>query len=107
MVERVRTGGAHVRMHSCGDVSAILPDLVEIGSNVLDAVEPQAPGIHFLAKVFGGIFCFNEGVDAQGLLILAGTTGVKRAVGELVNLFGSFSGSIIGGTVIRSCRGYR
>ena len=34
--------GAHVWMHLCGDITAILPDLIDIGLNVLNPVQPQA-----------------------------------------------------------------
>ena len=42
MFERVRSGGAHAWVHLSGNVTAILPDLVEVGLNVLNPVQPQA-----------------------------------------------------------------
>ena len=62
MFERVRSGGAHVWMHLCGDVTAILPDLIEIGLNVLNPVQPQAMDVRQLSREFGGKVCFNGGV---------------------------------------------
>jgi uroporphyrinogen decarboxylase len=98
MFDRVRSGGAHVWMHSCGDVLPILPDLIDIGLNVLNPVQPQAMDIHVLAREFGGKVCFNGGVDVQGTLIQSAPAGVKREVSELVELFGSYDGGYIGGT---------
>ena len=98
MFERVRSGGAHVWMHLCGNVKAILPDLVDIGLNVLNPVQPQAMNVKELSREFGGKLCFNGGVDVQGTLIHGSTEDVKREVHQLVDLFGRFNGGYIGGT---------
>jgi len=98
LFERVRSGGAHVWMHLCGDITAILPDLINIGLNVLNPVQPQAMDVRYLAREFGGKVCFNGGVDVQGTLVRGTPPDVKREVHELVALFGKFSGGYIGGT---------
>jgi len=98
MFERVRSGGAHVWMHLCGDVTAILPDLVDIGLNVLNPVQPQAMDVRELSREFGGRLCFDGGVDVQGTLIRGSTDDVRREVDELVYLFGRFAGGYIGDT---------
>ena len=98
MFERVRSDGAHVWMHLCGNITAILPDLIEIGLNVLNPVQPQAMDVKRLSSEFGGKVCFNGGVDVQGTLIHGTPADVKRKVHELVDLFGRFNGGYIGGT---------
>lgn len=98
MFDRVRAGGAHVWMHLCGNITAILPDLIELGLNVLNPVQPQAMDIHFLAKEFGGKICFNGGVDVQGTMVHGSPEDVKREVHQLVDSFGRFNGGYIGGT---------
>ncbi|MFZ4396819.1 MAG: uroporphyrinogen decarboxylase family protein, partial [Kiritimatiellia bacterium] len=98
MFERVRSGGAHVWMHLCGNITAILPDLIEIGLNVLNPVQPQAMDVRQLSREFGGKVCFNGGLDVQGTLVRGTREDVKREVHELVDLFGKFNGGYIGGT---------
>lgn len=98
MFERVHAGGAHVWMHLCGDITAILPDLIDIGLNVLNPVQPQAMDVRRLSREFGGKVCFNGGVDVQGTMIRGTPNDVKREVRELVELFGRFDGGYIGGT---------
>lgn len=98
MFERVRSGRAHVWMHLCGDITAILPDLIEIGLNVLNPIQPQAMDVRRLSREFGGKVCFNGGVDVQGTLIRGTPDDVRREVLELVDLFGRFNGGYIGGT---------
>jgi len=98
MFDRVRSGGAHVWMHLCGNITAILPDLIDIGLNVLNPVQPQAMDVRQLSREFGGRVCFNGGVDVQGTLVRGTPEDVKREVHELVSLFGKFNGGYIGGT---------
>lgn len=97
MFERVRAGGTHVWMHLCGHILPILLDLIDIGLNVLNPVQPQAMDIHTLSKKFGGKVCFNGGIDVQGTLIHSTPAGVRRSVHELVELLGSYEGGYIGG----------
>ena len=98
MFERVHSDGAHVWMHLCGDISAILPDLVEIGLDVLNPVQPQAMNVHRLARDFGGKVCFNGGVDVQGTLVHGTPEEVKREVCDLLTLFGKYNGGYIADT---------
>lgn len=98
MFDRVHAGGAHVWMHLCGNITAILPDLVEIGVNVLNPVQPQAMNLDELARDFGGRLCFNGGIDVQGTLIRGSPADVRREVHRLVDLFGRFDGGYIGAT---------
>jgi len=98
MFNRVRSGGAHVWMHLCGNITAILPDLIDIGLNVLNPIQPQAMNIRQLSKEYGGKICFFGGVDVQDTLINGTPEKVKREVHALVELFGRFNGGYIGGT---------
>ena len=98
MFDRVHAGGAHVWMHLCGNITAILPDLIDIGLNVLNPVQPQAMDVKALSREFGGKICFNGGVDVQGTLVRGTPDDVKLEVHDLVSLFGKFNGGYIGGT---------
>lgn len=95
LFERVKSGGAHVWMHLCGDIRAILPDLIELGLDVLNPVQPRAMDVHELSRDFGGKVCFCGGADVQGVLIDGPTERIRAHVDELVSLFGSFKGGYI------------
>ncbi|MCU0645706.1 MAG: hypothetical protein MUC94_15790, partial [bacterium] len=77
---------------------AILPDLIDIGLNVLNPVQPQAMDVKLLSKEFGGKVCFYGGVDVQGTMIHGSPQNVKDEVHQLIDLFGKFNGGYIGGT---------
>ncbi|MBD3385160.1 hypothetical protein GF407_09550 [candidate division KSB1 bacterium] len=98
LFDRVHAGGAHVWMHLCGNIMSILPDLIDIGLDVLNPVQPQAMDIKELGKHFSGKLCFNGGVDVQGTMISSTPDEVKTEVDELIETFGAHNGGYIGGT---------
>ncbi|HUV07661.1 MAG TPA: uroporphyrinogen decarboxylase family protein [Spirochaetia bacterium] len=97
MFRKARDGGAHVWMHLCGNISEILPDLVDLGLNVLNPVQPQALDVYALSRDFGGRICFNGGIDVQATMVRGKPEDVKKEVHTMVHLFGRFDGGYIGG----------
>ena len=95
MFSRIHRAGKHVWMHLCGNITAILPDLIEIGLNVLNPVQPQAMDVNYLAKEFGGKVCFNGGIDVQGTMIKGSPNDVKNEVMHLIKIFGCYNGGYI------------
>lgn len=98
MFAAVRKGGAHVWMHLCGNIMTIIPDLIEIGLNVLNPVQPQAMNVQALATSFGGQVCFYGGADVQGTLPHGTPADVDREVRWLIDTLGRFRGGYIGST---------
>lgn len=44
--DAVHASGKIVMSHSCGSVAAIIPDVIEIGMDVLESVQPEAAGMN-------------------------------------------------------------
>jgi uroporphyrinogen decarboxylase len=62
---------AKVFFHSCGSVRAVIPDLIEIGCDILNPVQVSAPGMDSaeLKREFGKDLVFwGGGVDTQRVL---------------------------------------
>ena len=78
--------GLWVAYHCCGALRPIIPDLVEIGLDVLNPVQAGCPGMDplELKREFGDRLAFMGGVDTQGLLPFAGPAEVRRAVERLI-----------------------
>ncbi len=71
--------GKYVLMHSDGYIVPILPDLIEIGVNAINAQLFCMP-IEDVARQFAGRICFWGEIDRQRLL----TSGTPREVREAV-----------------------
>lgn len=73
---------AKVFQHTCGAVYDLIEDLIDIGVDILNPVQPKAAGMdsYRLKRDFGNRLVFHGGVDVQEVL----PTGTKADVEEEV-----------------------
>lgn len=73
---------AKLMMHSCGGISAIVGDLVEIGVDILNPVQVSAAGMDpaRLKAEFGDRLCFCGGIDTQHVLPHGSAEDVEEEV---------------------------
>lgn len=84
-------------IHSCGSVSALIPDFIEAGFDILNPVQTSAadmdPGE--LKRRFGEQITFwGGGVDTQHTLPFGSPEDVRREVEERIRIFGSGGGFV-------------
>ncbi len=90
----VKGHGGFVFQHSCGHIEEIVPDLIEIGLDVLDPCQPAANDVFRLKRLYGDRLCFMGGLDTQGYLSFGDPQTVKRRVREFVSVMGAGGGYI-------------
>jgi uroporphyrinogen decarboxylase len=90
-----RTKGLDVWMHSCGRVTEIIEDWIEVGVNVCLFDQPELHGIDLLAKRFGGRISFCSPVDIQRTLQTRDPKRIDAAAREYVAKLGAFGGGFI------------
>ncbi|HHW48197.1 MAG TPA: hypothetical protein GXX14_06225 [Clostridiaceae bacterium] len=68
--------------HCCGSPIEILPDLIEIGVDILSPIQTSAKGMDpkKLKKEYGKDLCFHGGIDTQQLLPFGTEEQVRDAV---------------------------
>ena len=78
--------GVYVAFHSCGAIRPIIPDLIEIGVDVLNPIQCNCPGMNplELKKEFGKDLAFMGGVDTQGVLPNGTADQVRKATAQLL-----------------------
>ena len=56
--------------HCCGSIVEIMPDLIEIGLDVLESVQPEATGMnpYALKRRFGADLTFWGGLGSQSTI---------------------------------------
>jgi len=74
-----REAGLPVLLHSDGDIWPILPDLVEIGLNCLNPVQPEVLEPRRLRREFGGELSFYGGISTQEVLPRVSPDEVRAA----------------------------
>jgi uroporphyrinogen decarboxylase len=93
--------GMHVFFHSCGYVWDIIPDLIEIGVDVLNLEQPNIfaadgmSGVDRMASIFGGKVCFCTNPDGQRVLAYASPSEVTQEVKHVISAFSKFGGGLI------------
>ena len=68
--ETVHKKGKYVISHSCGSVADIIPDIIEIGLDVLESVQPEAQGMnpYELKKKWGDKITFCGCLGSQNTI---------------------------------------
>jgi uroporphyrinogen-III decarboxylase len=64
----VKARGKLVFQHSCGRIESIIDDIIELGVDVLDPLQPAANDMFKLKKDYGSKICFMGGLDTQSWL---------------------------------------
>jgi uroporphyrinogen decarboxylase len=92
--------GCKVRYHSCGSVYAILPDLIEIGVDILTPVQAKATDMDpfLLKEKFGDRLCFHGGIDIQEFLPNASCEEVRRHTRRMIDVVGRNGGYLLAGS---------
>jgi uroporphyrinogen decarboxylase len=85
-----------VAYHSCGMIYPIIPDLIEIGLDVLNPVQPRAMDPEKLKKEHGDKLCFWGSIDEQYTLPFGTLAEVKEEVITRLKTLGKNGGLIIG-----------
>jgi len=90
-----RNAGLPMIHHSCGSIMEIVPDLIEIGINVLNPVQPKALDLEKLAADYGDKISFFGGICNQELLPLGTPDEIDLNVKEITALLGKHKRYII------------
>ncbi len=70
-IKRIAPRKVYMGLHSCGSIRALIPDLIEIGVDILNPIQVNAKGMNTkeLKKDFGKEITFwGGGVDTQSIL---------------------------------------
>jgi uroporphyrinogen decarboxylase len=95
IIDMVHSYGVKVFHHDDGACRQLLPELIDMGIDVLNPIQWRCRGMdrEGLARDFGGRLVFHGGVDNQQTLPFGTPEDVRREVQENVRIF-------------RKCRGY-
>lgn len=89
LVEQAQSYGFKVIHHSCGSIREIIPELIEIGCDVIHPIQALAAGMepNGLQRDFAADVSFCGGIDVQDLLVNGSLQEVRAKVRELRELF--------------------
>ena len=91
-----KEAGLIVFHHSCGNIMEIVPDLVEIGVDVLDSVQPNTNDRAKLKELYGDRLSFMGGMDTHYALSQGTAEEIEEEVKRCLRYLGAGGGYIIG-----------
>lgn len=87
-----------IAYHSDGNILAIIPELIEVGVDVLNPIQPRCMDPERLKREFGDRLSFWGGIDIQHTLPFGSVESVRAEVQSRLEKVGKGGGFIIGPT---------
>jgi uroporphyrinogen decarboxylase len=87
---------AKILHHTCGSVFPLVPDLIDVGVDILNPIQTSAQGMNpaALKRKFGEQLVFHGGIDVQHILPFATPERVREEVKRIVATLGQGGGYI-------------
>jgi uroporphyrinogen decarboxylase len=98
LIDCIHGLGGRVLFHSCGNIRPFIPDLITLGVDVLDPIQPTGPEMQpeSLQAAFGGQLSFHGGLDMQRLLPAGRPEDVAAEARRYCETLGQGGGYILG-----------
>ena len=86
--------GAHIWMHSDGEITSIIPDVIEVG---IDCVNPQfsCTDLNALRELTWGRITVMTDIDQQGVLSSGTPEEVREEIRRVIGILGHPEGGLI------------
>ncbi len=97
MADMAHDAGLYVFLHCDGGIRPLLPDLIELGVDILNPVQPHATGMEpaGLKRDFGDRLTFHGGIDTQQTLPFGTPAQVADEVRQRIEVLGRGGGYIL------------
>jgi len=95
LIEEAHSYGMKFWLHTCGNVTSIMEDLIEIGLDIIHPIQPFAMDAKATVEAFGGRISFMPGIDVQHLLPHCTPEEVVEGTKEVIDTFRGPKGGMI------------
>jgi len=86
--------GVRTMYHTCGNVTALIPDFIDCGLDVLQSLQPAAMDLAALKREYGRHLCFQGGIDIQSTMPQGTPAEVRAEVRTRAETLGPGGGYI-------------
>ncbi len=95
LYDAVHDAGLPVSIHSCGDITEIIPDLIDIGVNMISPLQAEALDFEFLKKEYGKHLSFWGGISTQKTLPNGTPREVREEIRDRLKIMSKNGGYIL------------
>jgi len=88
VIEAVRGEAPHVKffLHNCGKIDAIIPDVIDVGFDVLHPVQPECMDFESVYRQYGRDIVVTATISAQRVFPFGSPEDVRREVRRLAGI---------------------
>lgn len=87
--------GMHFWLHSCGNIEPFIPELIEIGLDVLHPIQKYTMSEQEIARKYGDQICFWAGFDVQQIIPYGTPEQVRQEVRFMLDTYARPDGRLI------------
>lgn len=98
MFEKIKRKGKYIVLHSCGDIEEFFPDLIEMGVDVYNTVQPEIYDLKKMKKEYGKDLTFYGGISTQQFLPYASAEETVEKTKEILDIMYHDGGYILSPT---------
>ncbi len=95
MIDTAHSRGLDVWLHSCGNITDIIPDWIDIGLDVIAHLQATALDLPALAAAYRGQITFFGGIGVQHNLVQGDRDSIRDEIRILMECFHAFEGRYI------------
>ena len=95
LYERIQSAGKIVYLHTCGHVVPIVGELIDIGVDMLQPIQPETMDIFSLKAKYGRHLCFAGGISTQHTLPYGTPDQVRAETTRCLEVMGKGGGYIV------------
>lgn len=92
--ELLKSAGKDIWIHSCGNIELILPDLIDMGADVLNPLQPETMDIYRIKQKYGDKLAFWGGISTQRTLPYGTPDEVREEVRQVISALSKGGGYI-------------
>ena len=96
--ERIKTSGKTICLHSCGDLRGIFPEIIDMGVDVYNTLQPEIYDLAEMKREYGKHITFYGGISTQQFLPYATPDEVLSEARRVRNVLGNNGGYVLSGT---------
>jgi uroporphyrinogen decarboxylase len=98
MFDKIKSHGKYILLHCCGNIGEVLPDLIDIGLDAYNTVQPELYDLVKIKREYGRHLTFWGAISTQKFLPFATPEQVKAQCSDVIRNLGCGGGYIFSPT---------
>lgn len=96
-IDQAKAHGCVTAVHSCGAITEIIPDFIEMGVDAINPIQVNADNMdpHKLVKEFGSDVVFFGGIDENEILQFSSEARVREETRRIIDILGKHGRYIV------------